>query len=146
MLTALLTTFGVLPWLLLAARRQRGPVARDLPPRPDLLLRFCLVYGGISFAIAPMLGTWYSRLFGYGWPLALVAVPRLLWPAAEASTRVAGSRKLWGVLGVLHLLVCVVANREVSGAMLCSIAVLEAAAVALLLVQRRAPVESSPAA
>ncbi|MGI4830313.1 MAG: hypothetical protein ACRYFU_19245 [Janthinobacterium lividum] len=69
---ALLTTFGLLPGLcVLLWRRLRA--ARQL----DLLTRFCLLYGGFSAVLAPLIGTGYSRLFGYAWPMFLVAVPRL---------------------------------------------------------------------
>ncbi len=68
---ALLTTFGVLPVLCLRLSH-RGVLARA-----GLLERFCLLYGGVSFVLAPVLGTGQARLFGYAWPLWLVAVPAL---------------------------------------------------------------------
>lgn len=73
---ALLTTFGVLPVLCLAI------IGRGMWARADLLARFCIVYGGMSFILAPALGTAQARLFGYAWPLWLVALPALL-PATE---------------------------------------------------------------
>ena len=83
--SALLTTFGLLPelFVLLWFRRSRGHGA-------NLLQRFCLLYGGVSFALAPLIGVWYSRLFGYGWPLFLVAVPALFPP--DPATADAGRR------------------------------------------------------
>ena len=70
---ALLTTFGVLPAVLLTRLLRRG--------RPwggqDLLTRFCLLYGGISLVLAPLIGTEYARLYGYAWPLFFVALPRM---------------------------------------------------------------------
>ena len=66
--------FGLLPlmaWLVRKQMRQTGN-------REDLMLRFCMIYGTISFLIAPLLGETFVRLFGYGWPLPLVALPILL--------------------------------------------------------------------
>ena len=42
------------------------------------MLRFSLIYGVISFLMSPLLGETFVRLFGYGWPLFLVALPILL--------------------------------------------------------------------
>ena len=81
---ALATTFGLLPMLFVRVWRRRDPIAPG-----DLLLRFCLLYGIVSLVIAPMLGTWYLRLFGYAWPLFLVAMPRLFSPRCESGQRTA---------------------------------------------------------
>jgi hypothetical protein len=43
-----------------------------------MLLRFTLIYGVISFLLAPLLGESLTRLYGYSWPLFLVALPLLL--------------------------------------------------------------------
>lgn len=66
-----LSCFGLLPLLLvfLCIRRFRA-VWTD-----DIFLRFCLVYGALSFFLAPMLGASVPRLFAYSWPLFVVAVP-----------------------------------------------------------------------
>ena len=82
--TAALTAFGQLPELLLVLLWTRRDVllARW---RSDLLLRFALLYGGVAFALTPLLGTAYERLFGYGWPLFLVAVPRLFTVASRSA-------------------------------------------------------------
>ncbi len=69
---ALFTIFGLLPSLVVIFLFDRSRWQR-LPP----MERFCVVYGGIAFLLAPALGTGYERLFGYGWPLFLVALPRL---------------------------------------------------------------------
>ena len=69
---ALLTTFGMLPVILLPLWLRRREIGAG-----DVLQRFCLLYGAASFVLAPMIGTWYSRLCGYGWPLFLVALPAL---------------------------------------------------------------------
>ena len=133
---ALLTTFGVLPVVLLQGWRRWREVWR----RADVLMRFCVLYGGASMVLAPALGTWYSRLFGYGWPLLLVGAPRLLteWDGATDEEgrgrlpRMAGG----GLLG-LHLAVCALGSRHVSGAELAMEAGLWAVAAALFLVQRQ---------
>lgn len=69
---ALLTSFGLLPVVLVLLWRS----LRD-ERRLDLLTRFCLLYGGFSAVLAPLIGTGYARLFGYAWPIFLVALPRL---------------------------------------------------------------------
>ena len=66
-LGAALAVFGLLPLLLLKVRR-----------RDDLLVRFCVLYGAVSFLLAPLEGNLVWRLLGYGWPLFLVAVPRMV--------------------------------------------------------------------
>jgi hypothetical protein len=68
-----LATFGLFPLLLIYIWRQHGLAVNNR----DTLVRFCVVYGGISFLLAPMLGASVPRLFSYAWPLFLVAVPIL---------------------------------------------------------------------
>ncbi len=63
--------FGLLPVMLWMVRK----TARR---SDDLMLRFALLYGAVSFVAAPLLGEVFLRLFGYGWPLFLVALPLLL--------------------------------------------------------------------
>ena len=126
---ALLVTFGVLPVFVFARARS----LRAAWVGPGLLLRFCVLYGGLSLLLAPALGTWYARLFGYGWPLLVVAVPRLA-GAANAGWE---TRRLWVGLVVLHLLVCVLGDFPMRRPEMVSAVVLEAAAVALILVHRR---------
>ena len=67
--------FGLLPLLLVKLRRVRMPSGDD---REQVLLRFCVIYGVISFCMAGLLGEAFGRLFGYSWPLFLVALPMLL--------------------------------------------------------------------
>jgi len=67
-------SFGLLPLLLLKVRNVRLPSDSNR----DLLLKFSVLYGGLSFILAPLLGEAFVRLFGYGWPLFLVALPILL--------------------------------------------------------------------
>lgn len=66
-----LSSFGLLPLLLFFVWR------KGIFRTGDLLLRFCILYGGISFVLAPMLGSAVARLFAYSWPLFIVAVPIL---------------------------------------------------------------------
>lgn len=64
--------FGILPvlgvFLFLRVKR----------PYDNFLLLFSLIYGAVSFLLAPMLGVSLDRLFGYAWPLFLLAIPLLL--------------------------------------------------------------------
>ena len=131
-LGALLTTFGLLPVLLFRGGRKLWEVWRQ----GDDLLRFSVLYGGVSLVLGPALGTWYQRLFGYGWPLLLVAAPRLagMW---EGSRREPLRRQAEGGLLGLHLVVCGLGTVFLSGGRLAWVVVLEAVAVALLLVHRR---------
>jgi len=43
----------------------------------SVFLRFCLLYGGLSFLLAPIIGAAFDRLIAYDWPLFLLAVPIL---------------------------------------------------------------------
>ena len=63
-----LATFGLLPLLLWWLRKASAP---------GLLERFCLLYGITSYLTAGLLGYSVQRLYGYGWPAALVALPLL---------------------------------------------------------------------
>jgi hypothetical protein len=66
------------------------------------LLRFALVYGGISFLMAPLLGESIMRLFDYAWPLFFVGLPQLMsrLRLTLPSNRIAG-----GFLA-LHVVLC----------------------------------------
>ena len=66
--------FGLLPLVAWGLRKQ----ALQTGGREDLMLRFALLYGTVSFLMAPLLGEAFPRLYGYGWPLHLVALPILL--------------------------------------------------------------------
>ena len=88
--------FGLLPLLLWKLRRVRVPAADR---RAEVLLHFCLIYGGISFAMAGLLGEAFGRLFGYAWPLFLVALPILLGASGANFT----SGRAAAVFLVLHL-------------------------------------------
>ncbi len=67
-----LATFGLLPLLL-----WRVGQAPDPTPPPNLLTRFCLLYGLAAYLMAGLLGYSVQRLYGYGWPAFLVALPAL---------------------------------------------------------------------
>ena len=41
------------------------------------MLRFALVYGSLSYLLAPLLGAGFVHLMQYAWPLFLVALPQL---------------------------------------------------------------------
>ena len=74
-----LASFGLFPLLLLAVRRFRKPLAPTTQsPRAEIFLRFCVIYGVISFVVAGLLGETFQRLFAYSWPLFLIALPILL--------------------------------------------------------------------
>jgi len=94
-LIAEVTVFGVLPALAIVLWwRQRGQ-------REDVLLRFCVLYGGLGFLLAPVLGTAVGRLVGYGWPLPLVAAPIL-------AGRLSGGWRAGGLLAA-HFALCLLA-------------------------------------
>lgn len=73
---ATLNEFGLLP-LLTAYLWWRQRKVGYSQARPNVLLRFTLLLGVASLVLAPLLGTWISRLMGYAWPLYLVALPLL---------------------------------------------------------------------
>jgi hypothetical protein len=72
MFAALFYNFGILPLIVCYL----WWVHRSWFGR-SVLLRFTLLYGSISFLLAPMLGTWMIHLMSYGWPLFFVALPLL---------------------------------------------------------------------
>jgi hypothetical protein len=95
-----LGNFGLLPMLLvwLWWRGRRGPTR-------SLLLRFTLLYGAVSFLLAPVIGAGFLHLVGYAWPLFLVALPQLFAPfqmSFGANRRAAAAVGFFGV----HLAVC----------------------------------------
>ena len=95
MLGLALASFGLLPLLLLRLRGRVGLHERGL------LLRFCVIYGAVSFLAAPLEGFLVSRLFDYGWPLFLVALPLLL---RASGAKFSSTRAALAFVG-LHLLV-----------------------------------------
>jgi hypothetical protein len=91
-----LASFGLLFLLLIKVRGVRVTTGS----RQDMLLRFCVVYGVISFVLAPLLGESFTRLFDYSWPLFFVALPILL---GAAPTIFSSARAALAFL-VMHLL------------------------------------------
>jgi hypothetical protein len=101
-----ITVFGLLPlltaFILWRLHRSQPP----LVPR-TAMFRFCLVYGGVSYLIAPVLGVAANRLFGYGWPLPLVALPLLF--TELQSARLTPKRPAAAFLFfALHIATCLV--------------------------------------
>jgi hypothetical protein len=87
-LGAALASFGLLPLLGLRMRGWRTEA---------LMLRFSMVYGAVSFAAAPLEGQAHLRLFGYAWPLFVVALP------AAIAARGAGFSRAWAAWGFVGL-------------------------------------------
>lgn len=134
---AFLTTFGVLPLLLLTLLKRR--VRKQIGPA-SLVVRFCGLYGGISLLLAPTLGTWYARLFAYAWPLLLVAMPRLYGKEAEEALpagRAGLSRLRCAAMLVLHLCLCAVGIQVETLRLLALVCGLQMLGAALILVQFR---------
>jgi hypothetical protein len=99
-----LGNFGLLPVLLLWLW-WRGRHNRSREPRRSVLLRFALLYGMVSWLLAPVLGAGFLHLVGYAWPLFLVALPRLFGPFAAGlsySRRAGAAVAFFGV----HVAVC----------------------------------------
>jgi hypothetical protein len=97
-----LGNFGLLPmlviWLWWRGRRLQRP-------QRSVMLRFALLYGAVSFLLAPVLGAGFLHLVGYAWPLFLVALPRLF---APFQTVPGTDRRSGAAIGffVVHLVVC----------------------------------------
>jgi hypothetical protein len=88
-----LGNFGLLPmlWLWLWLHGHRKPHRQR-----SVLLRFALLYGAVSFVLAPVLGAGFLHLVGYAWPLFLVALPRLFAPFPAEPGR---DRRRWAAAG-----------------------------------------------
>jgi hypothetical protein len=86
-----LTTFGVMPTILLFAWRRRRTSLRQ---SMDIVLGFALTYGLSNFLLAPFLGASVQRLMIYGWPAFWVAAPVILFgqfsPKWQDSLRILG--------------------------------------------------------
>ncbi len=91
-----LTNFGLLPLLVAVLWwRHRRWVGRGQSPARSVLLRFALLYGGVCYVLAPVLGAGFVHLMQYAWPLFLVAVPLLLqeFPLAGLSVEMSVERR-----------------------------------------------------
>jgi len=64
------------------------------------LLRFALLYGGVSFVLAPLLGAGFVHLMQYAWPLFLVALPGLF---DELPARAMTAGRGWASVGFFAL-------------------------------------------
>ena len=92
-----LTNFGLLP-LLVAVLWWR----HCHHPGRNVLLRFALLYGAVSYLLAPVLGAGFVHLMQYAWPLFLVALPQLF--NEFPLTKISGSRRLASIgFFILHL-------------------------------------------
>jgi hypothetical protein len=100
---ATLSEFGLLP-LLLGFLWWRSRKLRQ----SNVLLRFTLVYGAASIVLAPVLGTWFTRLIGYAWPIFFVTLPMLFDSISQKAARPSRDLAALGFFGV-HLLVFSVA-------------------------------------
>jgi len=90
-----LINFGMLP-LLVAVLWWRHRKVRDR----SVLLRFALLYGGVSFLLAPVLGAGFVHLMQYAWPLFLVALPKLF---DEELTGPLSAKRAWASVGFFGL-------------------------------------------
>jgi len=89
-----LCSFGLLPLLTLFLVCYH----RQLVWGHSLFQRFCVVYGGVTFLMAPLLGRSMERLFLYSWPLFLLITPVL------AVSTFRGKDLPWKLLLGLHLI------------------------------------------
>jgi hypothetical protein len=110
---AVLNDFGLLPLLAAVFWWRCRKIAIK-----NVLLRFTLLYGGISLLLAPMLGTWFDRLLGYAWPLFFVALPLLFDRFEETSPKGSRAFAAVGLFGV-HLALFLVAYRWMGPELIC---------------------------
>jgi hypothetical protein len=96
---AALSEFGLLP-LLVGFLWWRS---RNLG-RSNVLLRFTMLYGAASIVLAPVLGTWFTRLIGYAWPIFFVALPFLFNRISQKARKPFQDLAALGFFGV-HLFV-----------------------------------------
>jgi hypothetical protein len=95
-----LTNFGLLP-LLTGVVWWRCGVLRSRQGEPrSALLRFALLYGGVSFVLAPLLGAGFVHLMQYAWPLFLVALPGLF---DELPMVAMTASRMWASVGFFAL-------------------------------------------
>jgi hypothetical protein len=95
-LLLMLCSFGLLPLCTVyLLRYHRGTLWTE-----DLFTRFCVVYGALSFLVAPLLGHTVERLFLYAWPIFLLATPVAM---AQVFGPMADRRGLWLRLAAIHV-------------------------------------------
>lgn len=94
----MLTVFGVWPAVWLAGRKIPPTGAPSHSTAGDLWLRWCVVYGVLSFLLGPFLGASVERLVGYGWPAFWIAAPILF-------HRLGPSRRQWLLVTLASLAV-----------------------------------------
>lgn len=88
-----LCTYGLLPVsTLYFLLRKRSAIWTD-----SVFVRFCVLYGCVSFLLAPLLGRSLERLFLYSWPVFILITPVL------AQRLFARARALGAIWLTLHL-------------------------------------------
>jgi hypothetical protein len=95
-----LTNFGLLPLLTAMVWWRTGVLRSGRGLVRSVLLRFALLYGGVSFLLAPLLGAGFVHLMQYAWPLFLVALPGLF---DELVVGVMTARRMWASVGFFAL-------------------------------------------
>ena len=110
---SVLNDFGLLPLLVAVLWWRCQKIAIK-----NVLLRFTLLYGGISLLLAPVLGTWFDRLLGYAWPLFFVALPLLFDQLEETSPKGSRAFAAAGLFGA-HLALFVAAYRWMGTELIC---------------------------
>jgi hypothetical protein len=134
--------FGIGPALAFVLRRQivssAPPASLELIPGLSIVLRFCLVYGGISILITPLLGASADRLVAYGWPFYFVALPWFVFRANGRGVNL-GTQRSVAIL-LLHLLTCWLAwfgfRQQTPGFLFAGLAVLALNGLCYRLVKR----------
>ena len=142
LLLAWFGVFGIGPALTLAFWRRIAspPPATDRRlPGESIVFRFCIVYGGISIVMAPLLGASADRLVAYGWPFYFVVLPWIL--SAAYDLRGQGSGLGPAGMLLLHLLTCWLAwfgfrQQTTAGNLLAGLAVLALNGVSYGLIRR----------
>jgi hypothetical protein len=102
-----LTNFGLLPLLTVVVWWRTGVPRSRRGQGRSALLRFALLYGGVSFVLAPLLGAGFVHLMQYAWPLFLVALPglfdELAWSSDGLSLRALTPARTWASVGFFAL-------------------------------------------
>jgi hypothetical protein len=88
-----LCSFGLLPLITLYLACYHRQALRGR----EMFQRFCVVYGLVTFLMAPLFGRSMERLFLYSWPLFLIITPVVIAQALR------GKKVAWKTLLGLHL-------------------------------------------